>query len=117
MAIYYLQVVRLKISSMFWTFNNQEKALVEAFSMIVQLRRLIVCSTDCDSMLVLVYCHCATFGWEPEFPQMTMETFTKFYFIYICIKQPSPLIQESFQTVDTLTIRTVLTKDKLPISD
>ena len=85
--------------------------------MIVQLRRLIVCSTDCDSMLVLVYCHCATFGWEPEFPQMTMETFTNFYFIYICIKQPSPLIQESFQTVDTLTIRTVLTKDKLPISD
>ena len=33
---------------------------------------------DCDSMLVLVYCHCATFGWEPEFPQMTMETFTNF---------------------------------------
>ena len=51
---------------------------------------------DCDSMLVLVYWHCATIGWKPEFPQMTMETFKKFYFIYIYIKQPSPLIQGKF---------------------
>ena len=50
---------------------------------------------DCDSMLVLV-CHCARFGWKPEFPQMTMETFAKFYFIYIYIKQSSPLIRGKF---------------------
>ena len=27
---------------------NQEKALVEAFSVIVQLRQLIVCSSSCE---------------------------------------------------------------------